>query len=524
MPTMFPRILVSMISGMTLIGIVHGEDLHFTRNVSVAGNSVSTSEVWVKGARERSATRSPMANIVTLRQCDLKRTLTINDQTKSYLVLSDPQDDSTAQAAAMFGGAPEPPPSSGGTITETVSLIDTGERKLISGYTARRLKTTVIVEPSANACSQTKQQFEIDGWYADIKEQASCGVSLPPIRQQQACADRVVLHRKGTAKPGFPLLETVTVKNNDASTTKVEINTLGVTKDTLAANLFDTPANYREVQSAAELYAVSQTALANSFPPATQPTANAATSGPGGNNALLATAQQMAALQQSMAPASPFQNAMPGMQTSASNATVPLPQALGPKALGKIRIGIAPADTQVGQGNNAQADYATPIRNAIVYMMNGPAIEIAALDSRVPMQIQAEAQQKQCDYILLSSVTVKHASSSFGKFVKMSSIAATVTPMGMMTKSMSGAIASQAAAQAAAMTAQQQAMNQLTHFNGQIKSKDDVTVNYQLFPTGANQPKLENSLKGRAKADGEDVLTPLIQQAATSILTEVVKK
>ena len=73
------------------------------------------------------------------------------------------------------------------------------------------------------------------------------------------------------------------------------------------------------------------------------------------------------------------------------------------------------------------------------------------------------------------------------------------------------------------MTAQQQAMNQLTHFNGQIKSKDDVTVAYHLFPTGGTQPKLENSLKGKAKADGEDVLTPLIQ-AATSILTEVGKK
>jgi hypothetical protein len=74
------------------------------------------------------------------------------------------------------------------------------------------------------------------------------------------------------------------------------------------------------------------------------------------------------------------------------------------------------------------------------------------------------------------------------------------------------------------MTAQQQAMNQLAGFNGQIKSKDDVTVEYQIFPTGQTQAKLETSLKGKAKSDGEDVLTPLIQQAANSILTEVTKK
>jgi hypothetical protein len=89
---------------------------------------------------------------------------------------------------------------------------------------------------------------------------------------------------------------------------------------------------------------------------------------------------------------------------------------------------------------------------------------------------------------------------------------------------MGGMIATQAGMQTVAMTAQQQAMNQLAGFNGQIKSKDDVTVEYQIFPTGQTQAKLESSLKGKAKSDGEDVLTPLIQQAANSILTEVTKK
>lgn len=217
-------------------------------------------------------------------------------------------------------------------------------------------------------------------------------------------------------------------------------------------------------------------------------------------------------------------NGMLGMQGAVTPNTVPLPQALGPKAPGRVRIGIAPAQAQVGQGNNAQADFATPIRNAIVFMMAGPAVEITALDSRIPIQLQAEAQQKQCDYILMSGVTVKHSSGGFGKFMKAGNIAANMNPMVMMTKSMSTMAASQVAAQAAAMTAQQQATNQLANFNGQIKSKDDVTVDYQLYPTGQGQPKLQNSLKGKAKSDGEDVLTPLIQQTATNILTEVTKK
>lgn len=202
-------------------------------------------------------------------------------------------------------------------------------------------------------------------------------------------------------------------------------------------------------------------------------------------------------------------------------------QPLGPKAAGKIRIGVAPSQAQMGQGNNAQGDYGTPIRNSIVLLMGGPAVEVIGLDSRVPIQVQAEAQQKQCDYILYSSVAVKHAGGGFGKFMKSAGPLASMAPMAGMAKGMGGAVAGQmagAAASVAAQTAEQQALNQLASFNGQIKSKDDVTVGYQLLATGQPTPKLQNTLAGKAKTDGEDVLTPLIQQAANTILTEVTKK
>jgi hypothetical protein len=232
----------------------------------------------------------------------------------------------------------------------------------------------------------------------------------------------------------------------------------------------------------------------------------------------------MASLGQAMA--SPFQNGLPAMANMPAAAGAILPAPLGPKAPGKIRIGIAPAQAQLGQGSNAPGDYATSIRNAIVTTMSGPAVEIAPLDAHIPIQLQAEAQEKQCDYILLSSVTVKHNTSSFDKYMKMGNAAANFNPMVAMTRSMGtmAAQASQVATQAAAMTAQQQVASQLAPFNGQIKTKDDITVDYQLYPTGQGQPKLQSSLKGKAKSDGEDVLTPLIEQTATNVLTEVTKK
>ena len=104
---------------------------------------------------------------------------------------------------------------------------------------------------------------------------------------------------------------------------------------------------------------------------------------------------------------------------------------------------------------------------------------------------------------------------------------ASMTPIGAMAHGMGGAVAASAAsaaASAAAQSAQQQAMNQLAGFNGQIKSKDDVTVQYQLVGTGQSSPILQNTLKAKAKSDGEDVLTPLLQQTATSVLDQASKK
>ena len=71
--------------------------------------------------------------------------------------------------------------------------------------------------------------------------------------------------------------------------------------------------------------------------------------------------------------------------------------------------------------------------------------------------------------------SVKHPQASgFGKFAKLGGMAASMSPMGMMAHGVGGALAAQAAGAAASQMAQQQAMNQLSGFNGQIKSKDDV--------------------------------------------------
>jgi len=518
--TLLRRASLSAFLALAIAG--RADDLHVKKNVSVDGNVISGSETWIKGSRERTANG---AN-VTVRQCDLKRTLTLDDQTQTYFVAEDPVDENVARAAALANGT-APPGDAGGKIVVTTHVTDTGERKQMFGYQARHLKSAVTVEPSPNACSKTSQKFEVDGWYADLgKDQSSCSSFTPPVQMTEGCQDKVIKRHTGAGKPGYPLLENITLHNPDSSTTQLKMETSELSKQALDPGLFDVPAGYRQVNSLAELHG---------SPRAPQAMAGQTQPAPGNANYAPMMPQAMfnpprtpqAAM--GMNPMAMMQQMMGGGgQQQPTSTAVAAPKVLGPKAPGKIRIGVASPDAQVGQGTNSGGDYSTPIRNSIVLLMDGPAVEIAALDSRVPIQLQAEAQQKQCDFILLSAVAVKHGSSGgFGRFMKMAGPVASMTPLGAVGRGMGGAVAAQAAsaaASAAAMSAQQQAVSQLAGFNNQIKQKDDVTVQYQLVQTGQTAPRIQNSLQAKAKADGEDVLTPLLQQTANAVLTEVTKK
>jgi hypothetical protein len=530
---MSPRILqrlACLIALPALAVAVRADDLQVKKNISVNGTIISSTETAVKGSRERTVN----AGNVTVRQCDLKRTVSLNDQAQTYFVAEDPVDENVARAAALAAGVPAPA-ESGGKIVVTTNTTDTGERKQMFGYTARHLKTTLSTEPSANACSKVSQKFEIDGWYADLpKGQAVCSAFNPPVQMTEGCQDKVVQRHTGNGKTGYPLVEDIAMHNADGSIMQLKIETAELSKQTLDSALFEVPANYRQVNTMAELRAAA---------PAAQQVVGAPMQPTPGNANTQALMQQgvanmskgntmssMGMSPMSMNPMAMMQQMMGGgAQQQVASAPVAAPKVLGPKAPGKIRIGIASPDAQVGQGTNSGGDYSTPIRNSIVALMDGPAVEIAALDARIPIQLQAEAQQKQCDYVLYSAVTVKHGSggSGFGKLMKMAAPISNVVPMVGMTKGIGSVVAAQAAgaaASAAAMSAQQQAVNQLAGFNSQIKQKDDVTVQYQLVPTGQTAPRLQNSLQGKAKSDGEDVLTPLLQQTANSVLTEVTKK
>ncbi|MBA3514164.1 MAG: hypothetical protein H0T77_07315 [Pyrinomonadaceae bacterium] len=53
---------------------------------------------------------------------------------------------------------------------------------------------------------------------------------------------------------------------------------------------------------------------------------------------------------------------------------------------------------------------------------------------------------------------------------------------------------------------------------GSIKARDELSLEYKLEAADGARPGVANTAKGKAKLDGEDVLTPLIQKAAEAVV------
>jgi hypothetical protein len=543
------KVLVTVAVGLLYGGIAPhlsaspADDLTVTKKVTVNGAEFSTQSL-LKGARERSTMQmNGMLVSTSIRQCDLHRTLSVQDSTKSFLVRPDIEDATETKDKKDLTAAAA---TTGGIVTYRSTVKDTGEKKQILGYGARHLRITIVTEPSETACSKAKTNYEIDGWYIDLKTVPGACQSFSPVSSGDygICMDKIIYKQTGV-KPGYPVQETMTIQQENVQPFAMSTEVTNIQKGPLDAALFEAPMDYRQVSTVAELHGAPQSApsAANysqmpqsqmqqplqQQPPQQHPSPLAMMNPITGPANMMAMQQQaMAAQQQQMAQAQAagYGNGMmmAGMNGNQSaSQRVAAPQVLGPKLPGHIRIGVATPDAQVGQGTNAGQDYGTPIRNAMIQLMSGPAVEIAAIDSHIPIQIQAEAQQKQCDYVLFTSVVVKKPQKGgFGNFMKMAAPIASMAPM--MGGGMGGAMAGSMASQAASVAAQQAAASQLGQFNGQIKSKDDVTVQYQLIAPGQQNPKSQNTLQAKAKSDGEDVMTPLLTQLATTVLTEATQK
>ena len=235
-------------------------DVKITTKTATGGQSM-TSTTYIKGSRQR----IEGMGYTMIYQCDLKRSIQINDKTKTYLITPLGGANAAAGQAVNASGSAAGKPRRGGVVTYTTTATDTGERKQLLGLTARHLKTRIVIAASEGACNSMNMEMETDGWYVDLPDTLSCnddGSNAPlfPVAQSD-CVDEVRFKKEGTAKLGYPVETTTKMKfNTGGEVEPIAMPTSSSTQEVvdistapLAPALFDVPAGYREVKTAQEL-------------------------------------------------------------------------------------------------------------------------------------------------------------------------------------------------------------------------------------------------------------------------------
>ncbi len=235
----------------------------------------SESTIYVKGMRKRTESPGMMGmggNTVTIEQCDLQRTIKINDKKKLYYI-----EPFAKETEEVINDDEKPVPGvknkpvtpvttqTGGVIYMWYNINDTGERKKMYGFTARHVWTFQKMKPSPDACSMKDSIIMTsDGWYIDLPQfncpityRPSKAMTTPNEKPKPECKDRFVTHRSGKGKLGFPLTETKKIKmgNAGAQTSEIEtsIETLEFTAGKLDSMLFEIPPGYKEASGESEL-------------------------------------------------------------------------------------------------------------------------------------------------------------------------------------------------------------------------------------------------------------------------------
>jgi hypothetical protein len=477
----FAAVLLTLISATAVFADVK------IKTRSTSGGQSSESTTYIKGKRQRTEMGEQMVSIM---QCDLRRSVQLAPAAKTFMVsLFDQADAAGAAAVAKTNGRTETTVVRGGTVTTIYTVKDTGERKQMFGYTARRVITTIETEPSADACSQDKTKMEMDNWVVDAEFSLVCdsmnrnGYNSPAVN---GCQDKHIVRNVGAAKPGYPLYSKMTMFDENgnpkfSSTSEV----IELSKVTLDAALFEVPADYREVKTPTDLYAANNRSTTAK---------NGAIQMPG-----IPGAKESAA-------GNSIENAGSNMPNNSGGYSTEI----AAKKAGVVRLGLANVKTgSVGEGLNAQ-ELAAAVQNTLAEYLKMPNIEIVRLEAKLPSAADAEAKEKECDFVIYANVS--HKKGGGGMFGKaLGKLSETVSRRAYGSSDTIGKVS-----QITIMTA--------AEASGNVKAKDQITLEIKLVAPGNSSPIAAKQFQAKAKSDGEDIITLLVEQAAQMIADAATKK
>ena len=177
------------------------------------------------------------------------------------------------------------------------------------------------------------------------------------------------------------------------------------------------------------------------------------------------------------------------------------------------RICLAPAVVEAAPNG---MDAVSAVSAAFSTFLSGPTLAAKPLTARLQSQVREEAKLNECRFLLLPTVkhTQKTGGGMLGKMVGGAVQQGAWAATGAAAGSVVGTVVAGAAAGAASST--------INDYATASRVKDELTLSYQL--EGADgQVLVRHSEKRTAKADGEDLLTPLAQKASEAIAAAVAK-
>jgi hypothetical protein len=452
-------------------------DVKVKSKQTVSGQSFETT-TYIKGKRQRSES---MGGMVNLTQCDLKRGVQLNGNSQTYMVTPFASTTQTVTRSAQPATDKNGVVQTGGSVTTTITTKDTGERKQMFGYTARHLIITIETVSAPDACNKSNTKMQTDGWYIDAAFALDCDYGTggygANYNRSGGCQDKYAVKTVGTAKRGFAVYEKNTMLDENGRESYSMISEIvEFSHATLDPSLFDIPAGYREVNDAAQMYSV--------------PNANRRSD-----------AGSVSPMQ-----SSPANSGLAATATSAAKAAPVAAQPLGPKKAGVIRIGVAAVKTgAVGEGISA-ADLSTAVRNSLMQFLTVPNVEVVAIEAKLDAAITLEARSKECDFVAFLTASHKKGGGGFGMFKSLAPMIGNVIPAAGASGT-GGYIASQAVVTAATVSSQ-------------VKNKDEISLDVRLNKA-AGAAVFERVLKAKARSNGDDIISQVVEQAAQGIVDSV---
>jgi hypothetical protein len=175
-----------------------------------------------------------------------------------------------------------------------------------------------------------------------------------------------------------------------------------------------------------------------------------------------------------------------------------------PKAEGTIRIGIVtPRVSSVGSSGNSDSN---ALRETLTSFLQGSTIETIDLKARLDSLALTEGLKRECDYVLYTTLLRKRNSQKSGGGFE--------SILGNMGSGMGSKIPGSKKVQDATSEA-----GKVTGTIGSLaKTNDEITFEYKLVLLDGAKTVATKSTKAKVKSDGQDVLSPMIEEAAQTIV------